>query len=172
MTGVRTRPGIGELRAAANAIRRRNLEIIHAAGLGHTGGDLSAADILTALYFAVLDVDPAQPDAPDRDRYIQSKGHASGVLYTTLAAAGFIPDSLHRGRRSTAIPIARRCPASRRTPDRSVTDSRLPSARRSPPSSTARAAGRSSCAATASCRRAPTGRPSWPPPTTRSTTSC
>jgi transketolase len=94
MTGVRTRPGIGELRAAANAIRRRNLEIIHAAGIGHTGGDLSAADILTALYFAVLDVDPAQPDAPERDRYIQSKGHASGVLYTTLAAAGFMADSL------------------------------------------------------------------------------
>jgi transketolase len=94
MTTVRTRPGLGELRSTANAIRRRNLEIIHAAGIGHTGGDLSAADILTALYFAVLEVDPAQPDAPDRDRYIQSKGHASGVLYTTLAAAGFIPDSL------------------------------------------------------------------------------
>jgi transketolase len=94
MTTVRTRPGLGELRSTANAIRRRNLEILHAAGLGHTGGDLSAADILTALYFAVLEVDPAQPDAPDRDRYIQSKGHASGVLYTTLAAAGFIPDSL------------------------------------------------------------------------------
>jgi len=94
MTTVRTRPGLGELRSTANAIRRRNLEIIHAAGLGHTGGDLSAADILTALYFAVLEVDPAQPDAPGRDRYIQSKGHASGVLYTTLAAAGFIPDSL------------------------------------------------------------------------------
>jgi transketolase len=94
MTTVRTRPGLGELRSTANAIRRRNLEIIHAAGIGHTGGDLSAADILTALYFAVLEVDPAQPDAPERDRYIQSKGHASGVLYTTLAAAGFIPDSL------------------------------------------------------------------------------
>jgi transketolase len=94
MTTVRTRPGLGELRSTASAIRRRNLEIIHAAGIGHTGGDLSAADILTALYFAVLDVDPAQPDAPERDRYIQSKGHASGVLYTTLAAAGFIPDSL------------------------------------------------------------------------------
>jgi transketolase len=94
MTTVRTRPGLGELRSTANAIRRRNLEIIHAAGIGHTGGDLSAADILTALYFAVLEVDPALPDAPERDRYIQSKGHASGVLYTTLAAAGFIPDSL------------------------------------------------------------------------------
>jgi transketolase len=94
MTTVRTRPGLGELRSTASAIRRRNLEIIHAAGIGHTGGDLSAADILTALYFAVLEVDPALPDAPERDRYIQSKGHASGVLYTTLAAAGFIPDSL------------------------------------------------------------------------------
>jgi transketolase len=94
MTTVRTRPGLGELRSTANAIRRRNLEIIHAAGIGHTGGDLSAADILTALYFAVLDVDPTQPDAPERDRYIQSKGHASGVLYTTLATAGFMADSL------------------------------------------------------------------------------
>jgi transketolase len=68
--------------------------MISAAGIGHIGGDLSAADILATLYFAVLDVDPERPDDPERDRYIQSKGHASGVLYTTLAAAGFFPDSL------------------------------------------------------------------------------
>ena len=94
MTATTTRPDADELRSRAAAIRGRNLEIIHAAGLGHVGGDLSAADILTTLYFAILDVDPQRPDDPERDRYIQSKGHASGVLYTTLAARGFIPDAL------------------------------------------------------------------------------
>jgi transketolase len=82
------------LRSAAAQIRRRNLRIIHRAGQGHTGGDLSAADILATLYLEVLNVDPERPDDPERDRYIQSKGHASGVLYTTLAFAGFIPDAL------------------------------------------------------------------------------
>jgi transketolase len=94
MTTIRVRPTAEEIRAGAKAIRRRNVEIVHAAGLGHIGGDLSAADILATLYLAVLNVDPQHPDDPERDRYIQSKGHASGVLYTTLAAAGFIPDAL------------------------------------------------------------------------------
>src|SRR3954452_912273 len=83
-----------QIRAGARAIRRRNIEIVRAAGLGHIGGDLSAADILATLYLAVLNIDPEHPEDPERDRYIQSKGHASGVLYTTLAAAGFIPDAL------------------------------------------------------------------------------
>jgi transketolase len=94
MKDLATRPSPDELRSTAAAIRRRNLGIINAAGLGHVGGDLSAADILTTLYFAVLRVDPERPNDPERDRYIQSKGHASGVLYTTLAQRGFIPDSL------------------------------------------------------------------------------
>jgi transketolase len=94
MSQVRVQPTADQVRAGARAIRRRNVEIIHAAGLGHIGGDLSAADILATLYLAVLRVDPDRPDDPERDRYIQSKGHASGVLYTTLAFAGFIPDSL------------------------------------------------------------------------------
>jgi transketolase len=88
------RPSTEHLRARAAAIRGRNLEMVHAAGLGHLGGDLSAADILTTLYFAILNVDPTRPDNPERDRYIQSKGHASGVLYATLAQRGFIPESL------------------------------------------------------------------------------
>jgi len=79
------------LAQAANAIRRRNLRMIHEAGLGHPGGDLSAADILATLYLAVLRVDPANPRDPGRDRFILSKGHASGALYTTLAHAGFLP---------------------------------------------------------------------------------
>ena len=94
MTLIRVQPTAEQIRAGAKAIRRRNVEIVHAAGLGHIGGDLSAADILATLYLGVLRVDPDHPDDPERDRYIQSKGHASGVLYTTLAAAGFIPGEM------------------------------------------------------------------------------
>jgi len=83
------------LRDRANAIRRQNLVMLNRAKLGHTGGDLSAADILATLYFAILRIDPKQPQAPDRDRFILSKGHCSGALYTTLAEAGFFsPDEL------------------------------------------------------------------------------
>jgi transketolase len=77
----------------ANEIRRRNLIMIHEAGSGHIGGDLSAADILTTLYFGgVLQVNPQRPHLPDRDRFFMSKGHCSGLLYTTLALAGFFPE--------------------------------------------------------------------------------
>jgi transketolase len=94
MSGTDVRSTADEVRAAARAIRRRNVEMVRAAGNGHIGGDLSAADIVATLYCAVLNVDPGRPDDPERDRYIQSKGHASGVLYTTLATAGFFPDAL------------------------------------------------------------------------------
>ncbi len=82
---------LDRLRQQANLIRRRSLRMVHNAGLGHPGGDLSAADILSVLYFAVLRVNPADPNAPDRDRFIMSKGHCSGSLYAALAAAGFFP---------------------------------------------------------------------------------
>jgi transketolase len=75
----------------ANALRWRDLMMLNRARLGHTGGDFSAADILTTLYLAVLNVDPARPDWPDRDRFILSKGHASGMLYNVLAETGFFP---------------------------------------------------------------------------------
>jgi transketolase len=65
--------------------------MVHAARLGHPGGDLSAADILATLFFETLRVDPRSPRDPNRDRFILSKGHASGALYATLAEAGFIP---------------------------------------------------------------------------------
>ena len=94
MSQIRVPSTADAIRDAARAIRRRNVEMIQRAGLGHIGGDLSAADILATLYFGVLNVDPDNPSDPERDRYIQSKGHASGVLYATLAAAGFIPDEL------------------------------------------------------------------------------
>ncbi len=78
-----------QLRETARRIRMRDLETICEAGAGHIGGDMSCIDILTALYFNVLQVNPAQPDAPGRDRFVMSKGHCSAALYTTLAEAGF-----------------------------------------------------------------------------------
>src|SRR6185436_137825 len=81
-------PTLGE---RARAIRRASLSMVHAARLGHPGGDLSAADILATLFFQILQVNPARPDDPARDRFILSKGHASAALYATLAEAGFFP---------------------------------------------------------------------------------
>ena len=75
----------------ARAIRQTSLRMVHAARLGHPGGDLSAADILAVLFSSVLRFDPRQPRWPDRDRFILSKGHCSAALYATLAEAGFIP---------------------------------------------------------------------------------
>lgn len=82
------------LAEAARLIRRRNLALIEAAGLGHVGGDLSATDVVVTLFLAVLDLDPARPKLPERDRFVMSKGHSSGVLYTTLAACGFFEPAL------------------------------------------------------------------------------
>jgi transketolase len=65
--------------------------MVHGARLGHPGGDLSCADILAALFFHALRVDPSRPEDPKRDRFVMSKGHASASLYATLAEAGFIP---------------------------------------------------------------------------------
>ncbi len=80
------------LRAEASAIRRQSLQMVHSARLGHPGSDMSAIDILTTLYFRVLNVDPARPRMPARDRFIMSKGHASASFYATLARAGFFPE--------------------------------------------------------------------------------
>lgn len=80
------------LRRRACWIRRRSLEMIHRAGFGHPGGDLSCADVLSVLYFGVLRINPADPRDPARDRFIMSKGHSSASFYATLAAAGFFPE--------------------------------------------------------------------------------
>jgi transketolase len=80
------------LKQQANLIRFSAMTMNNHAGLGHTGGDLSSADILTTLYLGdVLKVDPANPAWPQRDRFIMSKGHCSGAFYSTLAAKGFFP---------------------------------------------------------------------------------
>ena len=67
------------------------LDMVHHAQSGHPGGSLSSMDILTALYFHVMRVDPAHPDDPDRDRFVLSKGHCSPALYAVLALRGFFP---------------------------------------------------------------------------------
>ncbi len=76
----------------ANWMRRRLLAMIVKAGQGHPGGDLSATDVLAALYFDVLRIDPADPRAPGRDRFVMSKGHCTGALYSALAGRGFFPE--------------------------------------------------------------------------------
>jgi transketolase len=82
---------VAELRRRARSVRIRDLRMVHAARMGHLGGELSAIDILVTLYFGVLRVDPRAPDAPERDRFVLSKGHSAAALYATLAEAGFIP---------------------------------------------------------------------------------
>jgi len=61
------------------------------AGSGHPGGSLSAADIMTALYFNEMNIDPDNPDMPERDKFVLSKGHAAPILYAALANKGFFP---------------------------------------------------------------------------------
>lgn len=83
---------VTDLKKKANNIRKGIIEEVHAAASGHPGGSLSAADILTYLYFEEMkNIDPKNPDNPDRDRFVLSKGHAAPVLYATLAEKGFIP---------------------------------------------------------------------------------
>lgn len=82
---------VAELSEVAMDLRRTVVEMIHRAASGHPGGSLSAAEIVAALYFHQLRIDPARPDWPERDRFILSKGHAAPLLYATLARRGFFP---------------------------------------------------------------------------------
>ena len=95
-----------ELEAVCRRIRRHIVEMTHAAQSGHPGGSLSAVEILAALYFGgVLRHDPADPDWPDRDRFVMSKGHATPVLYATLAEAGYFSADLLPSFRSLGSPL-------------------------------------------------------------------
>lgn len=82
-----------DLGKLANKIRRRDLKAVYEAGAGHIGGEMSVIDILTALYFNVMNVDAANPLAPQRDRLVLSKGHTALALYVVLAEKGFIPQA-------------------------------------------------------------------------------
>ena len=75
----------------AQSSRRNILDMIMNAKAGHIGGDYSVIDILTTLYFAVLELDPENPERTDTDCVVLSKGHASAALYATLAAVGYFP---------------------------------------------------------------------------------
>lgn len=83
---------IAELEQIAKELRRKSLEIIHQAGSGHPGGSLSAADIMAALYFGVMKYNPKNPQSPERDRFILSKGHCSALYYSVLAKAGYFDE--------------------------------------------------------------------------------
>jgi len=74
--------------------------MIHTAGSGHCGGCLSCAEIMAVLYFEILRVDPGDPEWPDRDRFIASKGHCAPILYAALARRGFFPYEELRGLRT------------------------------------------------------------------------
>jgi transketolase len=87
-------PQIDTLRYQANWIRLSAMTMTHRARLGHTGGDLSASDILAVLYLGgILNIDPTRPQWPIRDRFILSKGHCSAAFYSVLAKRGFFPES-------------------------------------------------------------------------------
>ena len=80
-----------QLREFARELRVCVLNVIKGAGLGHVGGDFSAADTLVTLFGGVMNYDPANPQWAERDRFILSKGHCSASLYSVLAMCGFIP---------------------------------------------------------------------------------
>ena len=80
-----------ELKKMANEVRKSIVSAVHSAKAGHPGGSLSAADIFTYLYFEELNIDPKNPDKPDRDRFVLSKGHTAPGYYAALAHRGFFP---------------------------------------------------------------------------------
>lgn len=83
---------ISLIREKALWMRRTAFTMVHRAQLGHPGGDFSAIDILATLYFGVMSHDPKRPDWAERDRFVMSKGHATGALYSALCAAGYFPE--------------------------------------------------------------------------------
>lgn len=93
-----------ELVKMTQTVRRDIVTMIHEAGSGHPGGSLSAAELMTALYFSVMKLDPENPEWEDRDRFILSKGHVAPVVYSVLARRGFFPvEELHTLRKLGSI---------------------------------------------------------------------
>ena len=94
-----------ELQGKARCLRCHIIGMTATAGSGHPGGSLSAADVVAALYFRVLRHDPCNPQWPDRDRFVLSKGHAAPVLYAALAESGYFPRELLYGLRECDSPL-------------------------------------------------------------------
>jgi transketolase len=90
-------PATTGLEEIADRIRGHVVDMCAGQEGGHLGGSLSIVDILTVLYFRVLRVDPSQPDHPDRDIFVLSKGHGALALYAVLAERGFLPQSALAG---------------------------------------------------------------------------
>lgn len=86
-----SQPNLDALRVKCRDVREDVLRMVTTAGSGHPGGSLSAVELLVGLYFAKLRHRPHQPDWPDRDRFILSKGHIAPALYTVMAHAGYFP---------------------------------------------------------------------------------
>lgn len=86
-----SRYSIEELAGIARTVRADIVRMTAAAGSGHPGGSLSAVELMTALYFGVMNHRPQEPKWPDRDRFILSKGHACPLLYSVMARAGYFP---------------------------------------------------------------------------------
>ncbi len=82
---------VRELQILANKVRKNALTAVYSAASGHPGGSLSIADVLSVLYFEVMNVDPKNPQDPDRDRLVLSKGHCAPALYGVLAERGYFP---------------------------------------------------------------------------------
>ncbi len=82
---------ITDLKAKATEIRRSILTMVHGAKSGHVGGSLGATELLVALYYHLMQHDPARPDWSERDRFILSKGHCTPVIYAVLADCGYFP---------------------------------------------------------------------------------
>ena len=82
---------VTELSIIANKVRKHAITGVYCAKSGHPGGSLSSADIMTLLYFEVMNVDPKNPKMEDRDRFVLSKGHCAPALYGVLAEKGYFP---------------------------------------------------------------------------------
>lgn len=106
---------INELKEYAKELRKTAITMIYEAQSGHPGGSLSAADIVAALYFREMNIDPKNPKWEDRDRFVLSKGHVCPIQYSALGMLGFFPEEeLHTLRQEGSIlqghPDMKKCP--------------------------------------------------------------
>ena len=106
---------IDELKEHAKQLRKNVISMIYEAKSGHPGGALSAADIITALYFKVMNIDPKKPKWEDRDRFVLSKGHGCPILYSALGRRGYFDEKhFHTLRKEGSIlqghPCMKMCP--------------------------------------------------------------
>ena len=106
---------VSELKKIAIELRKTAVTMIYEAQSGHPGGALSAADIVTALYFKEMNIDPQNPKWEDRDRFVLSKGHVCPILYAALGKLGYFPkEYLHKLRQEGSIlqghPDMKKCP--------------------------------------------------------------